>query len=419
MSDSIRENFTDSVYDLIGRALSPNLARALRLMSGQSLRTLGSRSARIWRLARSILRGDRTNIDLPVRLQVETTDICNLKCLMCTRDVLDDMDTTTMSLEWFQKLVDEVNPFYATLNGLGEPLIDKTIFDKLAYLHESNIFTAMPTNGSFVEGKRLSGLVDNFPDVLTLSIDGATKDSFETIRELGNFERITANARGLIEARRGGQGREGRLKILCALQKANLHDFSAMWELVDSMGIEEFNLVPMFDPEPDSGAYTELIPSRDEAVALQAAVDDHLRSVTREDERAFMMQWRNTADAWVEAKDDEGENRHACAIPWFSSYVDAKGRVFPCCFLLATSHVMGNVNDESFTDIWNGETYQEFRHELMTNRPALHGCNTCWRNDDAMLDTLRRHKYLLFAEPAEPEQIHTPADERVRLPLVG
>ncbi len=415
------ERLQETVYGLVGRVLSPNLARGLKLMSGQSLSTLGARSARIWRLARSILRGDLTGVALPVRLQVETTDICNLKCLMCTREVLDDMDTGSVSLEWFRRLLDEVEPFYATLNGLGEPLIDKSVFDKLAYLHRKRIYTAMPTNGSFVHGKRLHGLVDNFPDVLTLSIDGATKKSFETIRELGRFDEIVANTRRLIEERRRRGGRPGRLKILCALQKANLRDHHEMWQLVDSMGIEEFNLVPMFDPEPESGKYTKLIPTRDEALQLQAEIDEHLKSVEREDERAFMLQWRNTANAWVEEKEAEAENRHACAIPWFSSYVDAKGRVYPCCFLLATPHVMGNVNDQSFTEIWNGPVYQSFRRELMTNRPQLQGCNTCWRNDDGMLETLRKHRYLLLAEPAEPEQVTTTpeSDDRVRLPLVS
>jgi hypothetical protein len=49
-----------------------------------------------------------------------------MKCVMCTRKVLHGMNTTSMSFEQFTNTVESIAPYYAILNGIGEPL------DKLA-----------------------------------------------------------------------------------------------------------------------------------------------------------------------------------------------------------------------------------------------------------------------------------------------
>jgi len=56
---------------------------------------------------------------------------------------------------------------------------------------------------------------------------------------------------------------------------------------------------------------------------------------------------------------------------------------------------MGNVYEADFETIWHGEAYQDFRHQLVTERPQLNGCNTCPRNDTVGLKTLSRIKPLL------------------------
>jgi hypothetical protein len=48
------------------------------------------------------------------------------------------------------------------------------------------------------------------------------------------------------------------------------------------------------------------------------------------------------------------------------------------------------VNQESFTQVWHGERYQEFRRRLVEDRANLKGCRTCPRNDQKLLGTLGR-----------------------------
>ena len=118
------------------------LSYPVRQLSRGSLRTLLKRTRR---LAAAMAHADPLP-RLPIRLQIETTDICNMKCVMFTREVLDGMNTTTMSFEQFTNTVESIAPYYANFNGLGEPL------DKLAA---------------------------SLPDMVTFSLDGATNTSYK------------------------------------------------------------------------------------------------------------------------------------------------------------------------------------------------------------------------------------------------
>jgi hypothetical protein len=175
--------FSKLLLSVLPRVGGQDLVYPLRLLYGRSFGIFLQRIARLRRVASSMRAADEAP-PLPVRLQIETTDVCNLKCRMCTREVIDGMNTSTMSLEQFKDIVAQISPYYLTLNGLGEPLIDKTIFEKLEFIHERGIMTAMPTNGTYIRGEKLEKLAQNLPDTLTFSIDGGRKDSYEYVRVL-------------------------------------------------------------------------------------------------------------------------------------------------------------------------------------------------------------------------------------------
>ena len=54
-----------------------------------------------------------------------------------------------------------------------------------------------------------------------------------------------------------------------------------------------------------------------------------------------------------------------CRYPWQWIVVWANGDVRPCCFAL---HAIGNLNEASFEDIWNGTVMQELRRDVLRDR---------------------------------------------------
>ena len=250
------------------------LAYPWRCLSGGSVRALFGRLARVRRVAGDILRINNKPA-MPVRLQMETTDHCNLKCIMCSREVMTGMNSSAITLDTFRKVVDEAQPFYVTLNGLGEPLLDKSIFEKLGLLHGKGIMTSMPTNGTYLRRDKLEKLADNLPDILQLSIDGATKESFEGVRKLGDFEQIVNSYRAIAMRRADGKSRPGtQIRILCALQKKNLFDYRQMFALFKTIPDVSFSLVPVFQFGAEGeGAIKDVTPSLVDVKRLLTELD--------------------------------------------------------------------------------------------------------------------------------------------------
>lgn len=379
------------------RALgSEHLIYPLRQLYGGSFGVFWRRALRLRRTARGMASADPAP-PLPVRLQIETTDICNMKCRMCTREVIDGMNTVTMSLKQFEDTVSAIAPYYVTMNGLGEPLIDPTVFDKLKFLHDRGIVTAMPTNGTYVRGDRLAKLAENLPDTLTFSIDGGTRESYEYVRVLGDFEQITTNYRALLARRREPGARPNtRVQVLFVMQKANLFEYRQAYQLKQSLpGVDSFSVVPVFDYDVEGHAFAYLVPRPEDVKKLHAELDAAIAGTANPEEREFYSNWREVSSIWLDAAPAAEAEPHACLVPWYSTYIDAKGSVYPCCYLTNSSHVMGNINQSSFAEIWSGAAYREFRSTLARDRAHLSGCRTCSRNDDGPLHQLQRFRAVL------------------------
>lgn len=78
--------------------------------------------------------------------------------------------------------------------------------------------------------------------------------------------------------------------------------------------------------------------------------------------------------------------RAACYAPFTSMYFDVHGNVIACC--QNTTHVLGNVHEDSLIDIWRGPQAEELRTALRAD-DLSRGCEFCrWQTDDGNFDAL-------------------------------
>lgn len=383
-----------NIVTALARRISPQLGAWLTALSGGRMSILGARLLRLRRVAGAMLSGDLTPPP-PVRLHIETTDVCNLHCIHCRREKLDGMNTRTMPLDTFARIVTDIEPLYAAMAGFGEPLIDRSIIAKLGLLHRRGTRTSFPTNGTYIRRQKRDELAAELPDILQLSIDGATKESFESIRKLGDFDKVVDNCRAICALRAEGKTRPHTIiRVLFALQRGNLHDYRAMYRLTKTLrGIDSFGLVPVSHGSESAAQ----MPSKDEVLTLHRDLDAAIATAESEDEKRFYGQWRLVSAEWLKEKRRNDVRRAPCTVPWFSTYIDAKGRVYPCCYLTGTEHVMGTLNEDGsgFADVWGGERYRAFRSILRSARPNLKGCRNCPRNDTSVVSTLKKIRPLL------------------------
>ena len=99
---------------------------------------------------------------LPVEYIVETTAKCNLYCPMCPRET-HKQPKEDMTDEIFERLVQGAAQTgeHMMLIGLGEPFLDRKIFDRIEYCEQHGISTLLSTNGTLLDEKTAAKLLDS------------------------------------------------------------------------------------------------------------------------------------------------------------------------------------------------------------------------------------------------------------------
>jgi radical SAM protein with 4Fe4S-binding SPASM domain len=251
---------------------------------------------------------------LPVEYIVETTAKCNLYCPMCPRET-HKQPKADMTDEVFEKLVEGAarTGEHMMLIGLGEPFMDPKIFDRIEYCERHGISTLLSTNGTFLDEKTAAKLLATPLAHVTLSFDGASKETFEYYRKGARFEKVRDNfvrfARMKIES-----GSKMQVLVQMVRMTGNAHEadeFRRFWSAVE--GVDQVRV------------------KEDETNLMQP-------EARREGARPCHYLWRG------------------------AMYVKQDGRVFPCCqsYMLDGAPV-GDLGEQSIAEIFNSDEMRRLR----------------------------------------------------------
>ncbi len=273
----------------------------------------------------SYLRGEDRVEGLPVEYIVETTAKCNIYCPMCPRET-HKQPKEDMTDAVFQRLVDGARDTaeHMMLIGLGEPLLDRAIFDRITYCEQHGISTLLSTNGTLLDEAASKQLLDSPLEHITLSFDGATKETFETYRKGAKFEKVRDN---FVRFCRMKHDRGSKLQIVVQMVRmaGNAHEVQAFRD------------------------FWSAIPGVDQV----RVKEDETNLVTPESRAA------------------EGGGRR-CHYLWRGAmYVKHDGRVFPCCqSYMLDGEPIGDLRTQSLPEIFNSPSMRELRRLHSAGRSA-------------------------------------------------
>jgi len=272
----------------------------------------------------------------PRHLLIEPTSICNIRCTMCFQ--VDKSFTSNremmgmMDLGLFTSLVDQAadNECQAiTLASRGEPTLHKRFGDMLAYLKEKNILdTKINTNATRLTEKMAHDILTADVSTVTFSVDASTKETYERIRVGGNFDDVLAN-------------------------------------------IDRFNKIRQTH-YPDSGTTTRIsgvaVEGTQDPAEMKRFWSDYVDHVT-----IVPMHPR-----WDTYGNKPFMRQTVCSLLYERMYVWFDGVCNPCDFDYKSLLSVGNAREESLSNIWNGEKYQELReqHEARM-RASVVPCDRC------------------------------------------
>src|SRR5207342_2131624 len=166
---------------------------------------------------------------LPDIVQIESTNLCNAKCVFCPRDEMHRRQGV-MDMDLFKKVVDECAALGIThvrVHNYGEPFLDRGLVEKVRYAKERGIAeVGMISNGSLVTEAIARGMIEAGLDAINISVDASGKETFERTRVHLEYDTVIDNIRTLARLRRE-MGRTRPKLILSFVRQGNTADEQA------------------------------------------------------------------------------------------------------------------------------------------------------------------------------------------------
>ena len=311
---------------------------------------------------------------LPTRIDIENVSRCNFSCSMCIVDTWDKRQRARdMTLTEFKQLIDEQYGLVEVkIQGMGEPTLQRDdFFAMIEYARAKALWVRVITNASLLHLKdNYKKLIDSGVNEVQVSIDGASKEVFESIRQGSNFERVIDNCK-LVNDYAKAQGIE-RTKMWTVVQSKNQHQIKEMIELGKEMGFKHLvfslNLVDFGNEEISKR-------NSDQSVEKSFTNQQALEYIEFGEKLNLSVRfWRQTD------KYSFSSLNQRCPWPFERGFISSDMRVVPCC-VLGNPDVADLGDAEKFTGVWQSKTWQNFRQaHIDGNVPDY--CKQCYESGE-------------------------------------
>jgi MoaA/NifB/PqqE/SkfB family radical SAM enzyme len=285
---------------------------------------------------------------LPQKMHIEITNSCNLKCVMCYSPNMKRRKHF-MKISEFRNILGEAIRHGIRELGLyttGEAFLHpKAVeFVRIAKREMQIPYVYITSNGTLLTPKKADGIIEAGLDSLNLSIDGASKETYEKIRLGGNFDKLLANLRYL-RARRDAAGSTMRICITCVVMRTNereLGDFHAIFgALADEI---------IFQPVSN----------------MAGQMVDQWESLLPPSIRET---YRRAAKTNID---------NPCSLLWKQINVSAEGFLTACCIDYELMMKYADLKTTSLAEAWNNVVMRGMRSSMIEqNYAELPMCGRC------------------------------------------
>lgn len=303
-----------------------------------------------------------------INVFMDQNNKCNLRCLMCgfADERVTDLPPREMSRPLFDSIATQLFPLanYVQLSMFTEPFMTADFGDRLARVREFGVPEShIITNGTLLTDRAVAKIVDAQISVVTVSVDGGTKETYEAIRIGARFDQVMANVEKLRCRRDAARAELPRIRFNHVLSRWNVDSFDDFLRLAETMRVDQLD-VRIVEPmthttgnewsDPDFVRKVLDLRERYAAFCTRTGIYD-----------AGFLRDRGGA---IELTARDGE-RMTCRRPWDTVAIHPNGDVMPC--MAWTRKPFGNLLDSSFAEIWAGDEANAFRAEFERTRPGI------------------------------------------------
>lgn len=300
-------------------------------------------------------------LDTPFVIQIFPVYACNFKCNYCIFSIDKEKrgfisDQIIMDLDLYKKCIDDISKFPNKVKvlrfvGIGEPLLHKDIVEMVSYAVSKDVANIVEilTNASLLTPELSDSLISAGLKRLVVSTQGTTKKKYQDVSGINiDFEKYIENLRYFFN---------------------NRGDAQMYIKIVDSA----------LDNEEDEKKFYEIFGDICDTIAIEHTVPIHseidYENVIKDKDMLLTQFGLPISEVKI------------CPQPFFTLQINPDGKVVPC-YSWEYPGIMGDCNNQSVYEIWNGKEFQKFRHTMLEGISDV-----CWECANCNII-----KYRLFPE---------------------
>jgi len=249
--------------------------------------------------------------------------------------------------ETWRKIVDDTRGLGVTYRPFlqNEALVDRRIEEIVRFIKQDpTARVEINTNANALTEKRAAGLIDAGVDLMRFSVDAFSREVYDQCRVGLDYDRVVQNIERFVELVRDGD-RHVVTDVRMIDMDINRHEQDAFVEFWSARA-DRASIVPLYNWPWDEGV--EMV-------------------------------------------------RKPCLKMREEMFFYTDGRAVLCCWDIAGRAVIGNVNETSVLDIWNGDTRRRFAEILARGeRENIELCSRC--------DAYRDYRFEGFEETPAPAE---------------
>jgi len=248
---------------------------------------------------------------------------------MCMRNWFESKEEGCITPELFKLILDQCVPYSIKLNWRGEPMLNKGLVYMIKYAKKKGVHeVSFNTNGLLLTQENITQLANSGLDWLIISVDGATKATYEKIRIGGSFEKLVKNIM-MADMIFSQVKNSPKIRLQICKQPLNAHEIP-LWRSFFRRFADQLRVGRLFNP-----------------------------------------QGKGSQDV---------EQPDTCYQPWQRMTIAWNGDIYPCPSDYLGSYKLGNINDTTIYEAWHSQAFNFLRTRLSScgrgMTPLCYNCSS-------------------------------------------
>jgi cyclic pyranopterin phosphate synthase len=296
----------------------------------------------------------------PIYVEISPVGQCNHRCTFCAVDYIGYVNRTLSTHFLDNALIDMASHGVKSimLAGEGEPMLHPDIEKIVELAKFYGLDVGFTTNGTMMDDKFIDVALEDC-SFIKVSLNAGNEDIYAKIHQVkkAHFEMVWLNIKNAV-ARKKEAKLDVAIGVQCLLLPDNMDSIRDLAIRCQVTGVDYLVLKP-YSQSPNSitQKYSQLQYNHDYDRVISEAmnfVSSDIEVIAR--------------TSTMEDYDANERGYGTChSTPFLWAYIMATGDVYACsAHLLDDRFNLGNINDNSFSEIWAGEKRKKLIEEMQT-----------------------------------------------------